>query len=146
MAEQKYVIRQQDKNAAVSYLDQQIASNPQWLSHDDAKRSIAEREYRDAKFESITLNDWCWKWLDETRWAQLKNAIQAARDRIESQKYRPQLKTISLTHNAWQILTDLAKHDEATLSEVIIKRLGGEQLNSYDQPEKRRYININKSN
>lgn len=135
MTDQKYVIRQQDKNAAVSFIDNQIANNSFWLAPDDTQRIIAELEYQDAKYDSMTLNEWCKKWLNEIQWAQLKNAICIARDRIESQKYRPQLKTISLTHRAWQILSELAKHDKVTLSEVIINRLGEDWLNSYDPIE-----------
>lgn len=154
MADQKYIIRQQDKNAAINFLDHQMASNSYWLTGDDTQRVIAELEYRNIKYNSIDLNEWCKKWLNETQWMQLKNAIRIARDRIENQKYRPQLKTISLTHNAWQILTELAKHDEATLSEVIINRLGNDLLNLYDHTETnsydhiqvRSYVNKSKSN
>ncbi|MCO6428585.1 hypothetical protein [Nitrosomonas communis] len=135
MAGQRYVIRQQDKNAAVSFIDDQITNNSCWLATDETQHLIARLEYRDARYDSITLNEWCRKWLNENQWIQLKNAISIARDQIENQKYRPQLKTINLTHTAWQILSELATHDEATLSEVIIKRLGNEWLNSENHIE-----------
>lgn len=135
MADQKYVIRLQDKNAAVSFIDDQIASNSYWLTTDDTQRQSAELEYQNARHDSITLNGWCQKWLNETQWIQLKNAICIARDQIESQKYRPPLKTISITHTAWQILSELAKHDGVTLSEVIINRLGSDWLNSFNGTE-----------
>lgn len=133
MADQKYVIRQQDKNAAIGFINDQIASNPNWLASDDPVRAIAELEYRNARYESITLNEWCNKWLNEIQWKQLINAIHNARNRFENQKYRPQLKTISITHSAWQILSELAEHDKVTISEVIINRLERDWLDSYDQ-------------
>jgi macrodomain Ter protein organizer (MatP/YcbG family) len=139
MTDQKYVIRQQDKHAAAGFLDNMIASDSCWLNKDASQRVIAELEYRAAKHNSIALNEWCTRWLDQTQWMQLKNAVRIARDQIESQKYRPQLKTISLTYHAWQILTELAKHDEATLSEVIINRLGDDLLNLPDDTESNSY-------
>ena len=135
MTDHKYVIRQQDKHAAAGFLDNLITSDSRWLTKDDAQRVVAELEYRDAKHNSIVLNEWCQKWLNESQWMQLKNAVRIAREQIENQKYRPQLKTISLTHQAWQILTELAKHDEVTLSEVIINRLGDDLLNLPDHTE-----------
>lgn len=133
MNKQKYVIRQQDQNAAVEFLDKQISSGLYWLGEDASQGIVAEREYQDAKTNPNDLNAWCEKWLHETQWAQLKNAISIARDQIEKQKYRPQLKTVSLTHNAWEILSELAKNEGLTLSELIVNRLGNEWLNSYEQ-------------
>lgn len=144
MTNQEYIIRQQDKNAAVSFIDDLIVNNSHWLALDEAQRLCAEREYQNARNDSVILNAWCQKWLNESQWIQLKKAICIARDRIESQKYRTQLKTISLTTTAWQILSELAKHDEVTLSEVIINRLGGEWLNTNESNEIR--SSDNKSN
>lgn len=141
MADQKYIIRQQDKNAAVNFIDDQIASNSYWLTTNDTQRQSAEFEYQNARFDSITLNEWCQKWLNEAQWLQLKNAICIARDRIESQKYSPPLKTINITHTAWQILSELAKHDRVTLSEVIINRLGSDWLDSINGTEINNYNN-----
>lgn len=133
MNKQKYVIRQQDQSAAVGFLDKQISSGIYWLGEDISQSSMAEREYQGAKTNSNDLNAWCGKWLHDTQWAQLKNAISIARDQIEKQKYRPQLKTVSLTHNAWQILSELARNEGLTLSELIVNRLGNEWLNSYEE-------------
>ncbi|MDV6345456.1 hypothetical protein [Nitrosomonas sp. Is37] len=141
MADQNYIIRQQDKNAAVSFIDNQIASNSHWLTMDDTQRLGAELEYQNVRHDSIALNEWCQKWLNETQWVQLKNAISIARDQIESQKYRPPLKTIGITYTAWQILSELAKHDGVTLSEVIINRLGNNWLNLYNGAETGNYSN-----
>jgi macrodomain Ter protein organizer (MatP/YcbG family) len=141
MADQKYIIRQQDKNTAVNFIDDQIASKSYWLTVDDTQRLSAEREYRDAKHDSITLNKWCQKWLNETQWVQLKNVISIERNRIESQKHKSPLKVISITHTAWQILSELAKHDDITISEVIINRLGSSRLDSYNGAELGNYSN-----
>lgn len=130
MNKQKYVIRQQDQIAAVEFLDKQISSGLYWLGEDASQGITAEHEYQDAKANPNDLNAWCEKWLHDTQWAQLKNAISIARDQIEKQKYRPQLKTVSLTHNAWEILSELAKSEGLTLSELIVNRLGNEWLNS----------------
>ena len=139
MCDQKYIIRQQDKNAAVSFISDQIASDPNWLAFDDSMRANAELEYLNARYESIKLNEWCNKWLNDIQWKQLIDAIHIARNRFESQKYRPQLKTISITHSAWQILSELAEHDKVTLSEVIINRLKDDWLESYDHMKMRSY-------
>jgi macrodomain Ter protein organizer (MatP/YcbG family) len=133
-----YIIRQQDRNAAVAFIDDQISKNPQWLNEIEAQRIAAEQEYQEIKADPTSFNAWCRKWLNETQWAQIKEAICTARDhQQESLKYAQPSKTVSLTHHAWQILSDLARQDDITLSEVIINRLGGNRVTVYTHTESR---------
>ncbi|HRQ05200.1 MAG TPA: hypothetical protein PK580_04470 [Nitrosomonas halophila] len=123
-----YVIRQQDKNTAVAFIDSQIDKDPKWLGLVETRRAIAEQEYRAAQADSTSLNAWCRKWLNETHWGQIKNAINSAREQKEQLKRIEPHRTISLTHQAWQILSDLARQEGISLSEVIVNRLGKEWM------------------
>jgi len=137
MTGHSYVIRQQDRNAAVAFIDSQISKDPQWLGNVESQRIIAEREYRDIKADPASFNEWCRKWMNETQWTQIKEAISIAREQKEKLKRVQPDKTISLTHRAWQILSDLARQDDATLSEVIVNRLGRDWVTAYVRTESR---------
>lgn len=137
MAEHSYVIRQQDRDTAVAFIDSQISKDPRWFSNVESQRMVAEREYRDIKADPPSFNEWCRKWMNETQWAQIKEAISLAREQKETLKRVRPDKTISLTHRAWEILSDLARQDDATLSEVIVNRLGRDWVTVYVRTESR---------
>ncbi len=122
MARSRFTITRQDKTAALAYLSNKLR-DPYWPSADTARQVKAERQYKGAKRELVTLNAWCEKWLDSTQWTQLKNAIRAARKRTADLQRDPP-KSVTLSHKAWRIISDLAKRDEVTLSALIEDRLG----------------------
>ncbi len=131
-----YVIRQQDRNAAIAFIEAQMSKNSLWPAETKSQRITAEQEYREARNNAASFNAWCRKWLDEIQWKQIKEAICITRNRQEeSLKYIQPHKTISVTHHAWQILSDLAQQEHLTLSEVIISRLGGEAATVYTHTE-----------
>jgi len=134
-----YIIRQQDINAAITFIDHQLSKNSGWLVETESLRMVAEQEYHQARIEHANFNAWCQKWLNKSRWAEIKQAIFLARDQQEvKSKYIEPHKMISVTHQAWQILSEIALQDQATLSEVIINRLGGNNA-VVSQPRKSRY-------
>lgn len=67
------------------------------------------------------LQAWADSWLDTASWTQLKNAIRAQRKR-EKDKFRDKPKSIVLSHQAWYILSELAKRDGVTMSQFLIDR------------------------
>ncbi len=139
MANHTYIIRQQDINAAITFIDRQLNKNPEWLDETESLRMIAEQEYLQARIEQANFNAWCQKWLNENQWAEIKQAICLARGRQEiKSRYIEPDKMISVTHQAWQILSAIALQDQVTLSEVIINRLGGNNA-VVSQPPKSRY-------
>ena len=122
MARSRFTITRQDKTAALAYISNKLR-DPYWPSENTARQIKAERKYETAKRELVTLNEWCEKWLDSAQWTQLKNAIRAARKRTADMQRDPP-KSVTLSHKAWQIISDLAKHDGVTLSTLIEDRLG----------------------
>lgn len=127
MARSKFTITRQDKAAALAYISAKLR-DPYWPSEDTSRQMKAARKYHPAKGELVTLNAWCEKWLDSAQWTQLKNAIRAARKRTADLKRDPP-KSVTLSHRAWQILSELARHDGLTLSALIEDRLGKEWNN-----------------
>ncbi|MCC6916924.1 hypothetical protein [Nitrosomonas sp.] len=125
MTNQTYIIRQQDRNAAVSFIDHQLDTQPDWLSEIESRRAMARQEYQQARTDPDSFNAWCHKWLNENQWIEIKQAICVARGRQEKRlRYIEPNKTISVTNEAWKILTELALKDQLSLSEVIVNRLG----------------------
>jgi macrodomain Ter protein organizer (MatP/YcbG family) len=124
MARSRFTITQQDTAAALAYISNKLR-DPYWPSEDTTRQLKAEREYETAKREPVTINEWCEKWLNSAQWTQLKNAIRAARKRTADLSRNPP-KSITLSHTAWQIISDLARRDEVTLSALIENRLGRE--------------------
>jgi len=80
------------------------------------------------------MNAWCEKWLNDVQWEQLRQAISVGCDVQENRQLQP-LKTISLSHQAWEILADLAQQSDTTLSNVIITHLGNVNFTACIQTE-----------
>ncbi|SFU31498.1 hypothetical protein SAMN05216339_101300 [Nitrosomonas eutropha] len=125
MAEHSYIIRQQDRTAATTFIDDQLSKDPKWFSTTESEYSAAKQEYLAARADSINFNTWCQKWLNETQWMEIRKVISMNKDhKEERRKYTEPHKTISVTHRAWEILSELALQDQLSLSEVIVNRLG----------------------
>jgi macrodomain Ter protein organizer (MatP/YcbG family) len=119
MAKSRYTITKEDLRFAVRYLSGKL-QNGYWLTSDVSQEVKAERAYKDAKRDPVTLTAWCEAWLSRDQWTQLKNAIRAARRR-QADRSRDPLKHVTLSHRAWLMLRDLAERDGVTLSELIEK-------------------------
>jgi macrodomain Ter protein organizer (MatP/YcbG family) len=127
MARSRYTITEPDMPAALVYIRSKLR-DPYWPSEDTTAQSKAERGFRTAKRDPVTFNRWCEKNLNTAQWSQLKNAIRAARKRTADLSRDPP-KTVTLSHKAWRIISDLAKRDGVTLSALIEDRLGKEWSN-----------------
>jgi hypothetical protein len=121
MARERYTITDGDLGFAVSYLSRKLQSD-YWLSDDVSRETKAQRAYRAAKRDAVTLTAWGEEWLSSAQWTQLKNAVRAARRRQADLSRNPP-KHVTLSHRAWLILHELAERDGVTLSELIEKRL-----------------------
>ncbi len=94
---------------------------------EDVRRQYEAHKALEAIGDLVTLNAWIDRWLSEDRRKRLHNALRAARKRErDSRQEKP--KTVTLTRQAWMILSDLARRDKVTLSEVIERRLEREWL------------------
>ena len=117
MAKQRYVITEQDYPAVLRYVQYKLRNNLSWPSDDLLERN----EFKKCR-DPVTLNSWCEKWLSGEQWQQLKTAARASRKRSRNTR-RDKPKNITLTNNAWRMLSALAKRDRVTLSEFIESRL-----------------------
>jgi len=117
MGRPKYTITPADSSFARRWVEAKLA-NPAWLGSNDswqAHQNLAERSET-----AEELNAWCEQWLDTTHWTQLKNAVRAARKRARTDD----AVSVTLSRNAWGILSYWAEKDACTLSQVIEQRLG----------------------
>jgi len=125
MTKHVYIIRQQDRKAVTTFIDNLLNKNPEWFGTTEPQRSTAKREYLESRADSVHFNTWCQKWLNETQWMEIRKVICVnAGHQPERQRYTEPHKTISLTHRAWEILSELALQDQISPSEVIVNRLG----------------------
>jgi len=116
MARQKYTIEKKDFQFVRKYLERKLIQ----FCWPNERPSEAKDKFENNKCDNLTLNVWCEKWLDKEQWGQLKNAVRAHRSH---QKRKSKLRTIRLSSKAHLILSDLSKHDNITLSEVVLKHL-----------------------
>jgi macrodomain Ter protein organizer (MatP/YcbG family) len=124
MARSRYTITEPDMAAALAYIGSKLR-DPWWPSENTTAQVKAERGFIAAKRGPVTLNEWCEKHITTAQWFQLKNAIRAARKQTADLSRNPP-KSITLSHKAWRIISDLAKRDGVTLSALIEDRLGKE--------------------
>ncbi len=117
MARPKYQITPADCSFARRWVEGKQA-NPAWLGNEQAyaaHQNLVEREETASE-----LNAWCEQWLNSQQWTQLKNAIRAGRRRTRVDDDV----SVTLSRNAWQILSFWAEQDGCTLSGLIERRLG----------------------
>lgn len=127
MPREKFTIEsREDAFAAMTWLEAKM-QHP-YAFFPSTEFNFEERDGICAEFEKLnTLSDpaevnaFCQAHLNAEQWAQLKNAIRAARHRRKS---RGAKKSVDLKADAYWILAELAEHDGVTLSEVIKNRLG----------------------
>lgn len=125
MARNRYVITDSDHWFACRWVEKKL-KNPSWLGEYrtyKASRALQLLEESEIGNRTEKLNRWCETWLRSEEWTQLKNAVRASRRRAK----QPDIKTVTLSRNAWEILTYYADRDGVTLSEVIERKLGANQ-------------------
>jgi len=121
MARQRYTMTEFDLSAAEKYLHRKL--HEKTLFDDDDRYINAKRAFSKARGDEIKLNRWCEHWLNTDQWIKLKASLRAARKRLNDylDDNGPPV-TITISREAWQILSSLSKHNKLTLSEFIIKR------------------------
>ncbi len=132
MARQRYVISDSDRWFVIRWLEKKL-KNPTWLDeHRTYKAGRAFELIQDSHVQHPTdsLNRWCETWLMAAEWTQLKNAVRASRRRAK----KPEIKTVTLSHNAWSLLNYVANKENCTLSEVIEHHLSHVQPNAASAP------------
>lgn len=116
MTRARYTPRPEDWASIVAYVQRKLATEPFWLT--DTVQ--AQDHWRQAKRDLITLQQWCEQWLSAEQWQQLKAAVRAARRRRQRTGDPPV--NVTLSRQAWLIISNLARHDQMTLSEWLIER------------------------
>ena len=83
----------------------------------------AKRAFNRSKDDETKLNRWCETWLNSEQWIKLKDSLRAARKRLNDfiDDNGPPV-TITISREAWLMLSSLSKRNHLTLSEFIIKR------------------------
>jgi len=121
MARNPYVITVKDRSAGENYISRKL--HEETLFDNDEYYPSARRSFSKARADAEKLNRWCENHLNSEQWIQLKNAIRAARKRKNDQTGTNQPPaTITISRDAWTVLSDLSKHHGLTLSEFIIKK------------------------
>jgi len=121
MSRKRYIITPSDLSAAEKYLHRKL--HEETLFDDDDRYPNAKRAFSRARGDAIKLNRWCESWLNTDQWIKLKASLRAARKRLNDYigDNGPPV-TITISRDAWRILSDLSKRNKLTLSEFIIKR------------------------
>lgn len=124
MNQSRYTLSPQDVTAVRAYLHRKLATQPYWLDNDQA-----QREWPSAQRDPLTLQRWCERWLDADQRHALKAAVRAARKRRRDRTGpRNPPVNVTLSRQAWSILSDLARHEGLTLSDWLIHRHHAEWL------------------
>jgi macrodomain Ter protein organizer (MatP/YcbG family) len=114
-----YTITGPDKRFVVAYLERRLRE-PGYLKHLEAPAAArATRAFAEARGTIEELNAWAERYLDTSRWRPLKDAVRQQRRRATF----PDLKTVTLTTQAWIYLSDLSARDQVTLSQVVERYL-----------------------
>lgn len=130
MARQRYSITKDDLSYAAKYVASRLQENDYWLSP-AGNQSEAVEGFQQARGDYVALNSWCETWLSTEQWTTLKNAVRAARKRGRDHAGQNDPPVhVTLSREAWKIVSDLSKRDRVTLSEWLISRHRDEWLSS----------------
>ncbi len=121
MPRQRYIITPFDLSAAEKYLHRKL--HEETLFDDDNWYPNAKRAFSRARGDEIKLNRWCENWLNTEQWIKLKDSLRAARKRLNDYiNVNGPPVTLTISREAWKMLSTLSKHNKLTFSEFIIKR------------------------
>jgi len=115
-------LNERDHYTRLKYLERKLTLDPTWLTQDDETKLKAENAFKVARGDKVTLQAWCEKWLNEAQKKQLNDAVRAKRSR-QARKRGTGTKSVTLSHEAWLILSENAKRDGVTLSKWITRNL-----------------------
>ncbi len=119
MVRPKYTITTSDVTHAKFYLSTRLLM--QELT-EKASVEVAKEEFREAvdtkdKDKRATrLNAWCEKYLDSGEWAKLKLAIRKRRERLGR---HAELKTVTISSKAFELLAKISERDAVTYSDTL---------------------------
>lgn len=123
MARPKYTITAADVNHAYFYLSTRLTMHRiDFRGEIELLDNSPEREFRELREEKRKdnrargLNAWCEKYLDSTEWTKLKAAIRKRRERLE--RYS-ELKTVTISSKAFELLVKLSARDKVTYSDAL---------------------------
>jgi macrodomain Ter protein organizer (MatP/YcbG family) len=118
-----------DFRAAVAYVQRKLATELWWLGEDDRRDHVARSAWPTANRDPVTFSQWCQQWLDRDQQRQLQAAVRAARKRRRDQQgHRDPPVNVTLSRQAWLILSTLARQEGLTLSQWLIVRHEAEWL------------------
>lgn len=124
MARPRYTITAADVVHAGTYLANRLR-NMDVRFDEDVSYKTAERKFTEAAAElrrekrAVQVNAWCEKYLSSAEWATLKLAIRKRRER----RVRTDLKTVTISARAFELLSKLSARDDVTYSDVLEKYL-----------------------
>lgn len=124
MARPRYTITAADVVHAGTYLANRLR-NMDVRFDESVSYKMAERAFTEAVAEprkenrAVQVNTWCEKYLSSAEWATLKLAIRKRRER----RVRTDLKTVTISARAFELLSKLSTRDQGTYSEVLEKHL-----------------------
>ena len=119
MGRKRHKITEQDLLAAWGYIQRKLKNETGWPV---ANNKRANKSLEESSITATELNSWCDEWLSREQWEKLRNAIIAARKRERDKGSDQGTKHIDLNHDAWRLLSDLAKHEGVTLSKFLVSR------------------------
>lgn len=121
MARPKYTITASDVAHANFYLSTRLLMQG-FAFGESVPSKVAEKEFREAIEEkgkdkrATRLNAWCEKYLDSKEWAKLKLAIRKRRERLGR---HAELKTVTISAKAFELLAKISERDEVTYSDTL---------------------------
>lgn len=124
MARPRYTVTAADVVHAGTYLANRLR-NQDVRFGDDVSYRAAEQEFTEAaavprkEKRAVQVNAWCEKYLSSAEWATLKLAIRKRRER----RVRTDLKTVTISARAFDLLSKTSTRDGVTYSEVLEKYL-----------------------
>ncbi len=127
MARPRKRFTKEEFKRALSYIERKLKLDDTWPGGSLGGHERAYREFRKVRLrqDPEALKDWCERWLDEKGRKKLLAALRARKKRERQGECK---KTVSLDQRAWLYLSGLARRDNVTLSEFLIKRLEEEYM------------------
>jgi len=127
MARPAYKITKADFAIAVEYLEKHF-------SHSGGFMVLRQCSTPDM------LQGWCDDYLTAAEWKKLKQVIWATRKRNKAEiKPKQKPKNITISHQAWSELSELAEGEGITLSHALVKYIAG--INRMSEIQRREVAN-----
>lgn len=117
----KYSITSDDEFHATFYLSDRLRNHGFKFS-DSVSRAKAESDFRTAVDEktktkrAAAANSWCETYLSRADWQKLKTAVRKRRERW---RRNDEIKTITISAKAHNMLTQISTRDDVTFSQAL---------------------------